>query len=44
MVIMKQNIKLLIESLFDDVDIFDDDYSTILMDKEKKLTKIQTRV
>ena len=40
MVIMKQNIKLLIESIFDDVDIFDDDDSTILMDKEKELTKL----
>ena len=40
MVIMKQNIKLLIESLFDDVDIFDDDNTTILMDNEKELTKL----
>ena len=39
MVIMKQNIKLLIESLFDDDDVFDDE-STILMDKEKELTKL----
>ena len=38
MVIMKQNIKLLIESLFDDVDIFDDD-STILMDNYERISK-----
>ena len=39
MVIMKQNIKLLIESLFDDVDIFDDDDSTILMDSYERISK-----
>ena len=39
MVIMKQNFKLLIESLFDDVDIFDDDNTTILMDNEKEISK-----
>ena len=39
MVIMKQNIKLLIESLFDDDDVFDDE-STILMDKDNERAKI----
>ena len=39
MVIMKQNIKLLIESLFDDVDIFDDDDTTILMDSYERISK-----
>ena len=40
MVIMKQNIKLLIESLFDDDDIDFDDESAILMDKEDERAKI----
>lgn len=39
MVIMKKNIKLLIESLFDDDDIFDDE-SVILMDKDNERAKI----
>lgn len=39
MVIMKQNIKLLIESLFDDDDVFDDE-SVILMDKDNERAKI----
>ena len=37
---MKQNIKLLIESLFDDDDdIFDDDDTTILMDSYERISK-----
>lgn len=40
MVIMKQNIKLLIESLFDDDDIDFDDESAILMDKDDERAKI----
>lgn len=39
MVIMKKNIKLLIESLFDDDDVFDDE-SVILMDKDNERAKI----
>lgn len=39
MVIMKQNIKLLIESLFDDDGVFDDE-SVILMDKDDERAKI----
>ena len=39
MVIMKQNIKLLIESLFDDDGVFDDE-SVILMDKDNERAKI----
>ena len=39
MVIMKQNIKLLIESLYDDDDVFDDE-SVILMDKDNERAKI----
>ena len=39
MVIMKKYIKLLIESLFDDDDVFDDE-SVILMDKDNERAKI----
>ena len=39
MVIMKKNIKLLIESLFDDDDVFDDE-SVILMYKDNERAKI----
>ena len=39
MVIMKKNIKLLIESLYDDDDVFDDE-SVILMDKDNERAKI----
>ena len=39
MAIIKKNIKLLIESLFDDDDVFNDE-SVILMDKDNERAKI----